>query len=108
MNERIRIHATPVQEQNDGISTFNLYHNTLYPEAYAGRYRAILQGNVLVLIHKEYPTVVCRYALSYEIVNNDLRRAWIRTGERAKAHKTIQNLVLLKSLQLVQKINRAR
>lgn len=108
MNERIRIHAIPVQDHNDGILTFNLYHNTLYPEIYAGRYRAVLQGNVLVLIHKEYPTVVRRYALSYEIVNDDLRRAWICTGARAKAGRMMQNLVLLKSLQLVREINGAR
>ena len=108
MNERIRIHAIPVQEQNDGILTFNLYHNTLYPEVYAGRYRAVLQGNILVLIHKEYPTRVLRYALSYEIVSHDLSRAWVCTRERAKAGRMMQNLVLLKSLQLVREINGAR
>lgn len=108
MNERIRIHAIPVQDHNDGILTFHLYHNTIYPEVYTGSYRAVLQGNMLVLIHKVYPTVVRRYVLSYEIVSDDLRRAWICTGERAKAGKMMQNLVLMKSLQLVREINGAR
>ena len=107
MSKHIRIYAVPVQEHNDDLCTFTFNHSTLGSSAYAGRYRAELQGNILTLINKEYPSIVRKYALSYDISSHELHRAWIGTGEKAKACRILQNMVMLQILQLIRKINGA-
>lgn len=106
MNERIKIHFTRIHDQGKSPMTFEIFDGFFHPDVYKGDYKASFDGNTMVLIHRQYPSIVRKFAVTYELTDDRMTYAWMHCHDTVKGMEVLNRIARMRVYNIIRIINK--